>query len=377
MASIYFHIPFCKKACHYCNFHFSTNLKNKDFLIDSIIKELIMRKNELNNQLVDSVYFGGGSPSILEINDIRKLIENVFLNFHLNEKLEITLEVNPDDIKGDEYLDLYKNIGINRISIGVQSFSNEDLKLINRSHNSSQALNVIEKVRKKYENFSLDLIYGIPNTDLKGWFKNIDIALSFLPKHISAYSLTIEPGTVLYNWIKKNKVIPLDENIVLDQFNYLTSSLEEKGYNHYEISSFAKPGYYSKHNTSYWKGINYLGLGPSAHSFDGEIRSWNVSNNNQYIKSIEKNTLPIQRENLTKVDKYNEYIMTGLRTIWGVSIQKIKKDFGDNFFSLLEQNVEKHISRKNLFWEKGVLKTSKKGRFLIDGIISDLFLINK
>tara|TARA_B110000263_G_C15304074_1_gene509421 strand:+ start:1169 stop:2182 length:1014 start_codon:yes stop_codon:yes gene_type:complete len=334
-----------------------------------------LRKSELKNRIVESIYFGGGTPSVLKINDIQSLIERVKANFSLDENCEITLELNPDDIE-DGYLESYKNIGINRLSIGVQSFFNSDLKLINRAHDSKQAINVIEKAKKIFKNFSIDLIYGIPETSLETWAKNIQIALSLSPPHISAYALTIEPKTVLNDWVNKNKIKLLDEESILKQFNYMVNCFEKEGYDHYEISNFGKNNFYSKNNSSYWKGNMYLGIGPSAHSYDGDIRSWNISNNNSYINSIEKNILPIKREKLSKVDKHNEYIMTGLRTIWGVSSSKIYNDFGEKYYLLLKTNAKKHLRLRNLFWDGDTLKASKKARFLVDGIASDLFLIN-
>ena len=374
MASVYIHVPFCKQACNYCNYHFSTKLEKKDLLINCLLKEIELRRNELKNKKVHSIYFGGGTPSILTKSIIKSLIDSVRQNFNLDKKIEISLEVNPDDVK-DGDIENYIEIGINRISIGVQSFFDSDLDLMNRRHNSNQAITVIKEVKKYLKNYSIDLIYGLPNMTIDKWSKNLKKAMGFSPPHISAYALTIEENTVFNDWVNKKKINLLSEKEVLNQFNFTLDFLEKKGYDHYEISNFGKKNFYSKNNESYWLGESYVGIGPSAHSFDGEYRSWNISNNIKYINSIKLNKLPASREKLTKNDKFNEYIMIGLRTIWGVSSKKILKEFGKEYLSLIELKSKNHIRSSNLFWDEDILRISKKGKFLTDGIASDLFII--
>ncbi len=374
MASVYIHVPFCKQACNYCNYHFSTKLEKKDLLINSLLKEIELRRNELKNKKIHSIYFGGGTPSILAKSIIKSLIDSVRQNFNLDKKIEISLEVNPDDVK-DGDIENYIEIGINRISVGVQSFFDSDLDLMNRRHNSNQAINVIKEVKKKLKNYSIDLIYGLPNMTIDKWSKNLKKAIGFSPPHISAYALTIEENTVFNDWVNKKKINLLSEKEVLNQFNFTLDFLDKKGYDHYEISNFGKKNFYSKNNESYWLGESYIGIGPSAHSFDGEYRSWNISNNIKYINSIKLNKLPASREKLTKNDKFNEYIMIGLRTIWGVSSKKILKEFGKEYLSLIELKSKNHIRSSNLFWDEDILRISKKGKFLTDGIASDLFII--
>ena len=374
MASVYIHVPFCKQACNYCNYHFSTKLEKKDLLINCLLKEIELRRNELKNKKVHSIYFGGGTPSILTKSIIKSLIDSVRQNFNLDKKIEISLEVNPDDVK-DGDIENYIEIGINRISIGVQSFFDSDLDLMNRRHNSNQAITVIKEVKKYLKNYSIDLIYGLPNMTIDKWSKNLKKAMGFSPPHISAYALTIEENTVFNDWVNKKKINLLSEKEVLNQFNFTLDFLDKKGYDHYEISNFGKKNFYSKNNESYWLGESYVGIGPSAHSFDGEYRSWNISNNIKYINSIKLNKLPASREKLTKNDKFNEYIMIGLRTIWGVSSKKILKEFGKEYLSLIELKSKNHIRSSNLFWDEDILRISKKGKFLTDGIASDLFII--
>ena len=374
MASVYIHIPFCKQACNYCNYHFSTKLEKKDLLINSLLKEIQLRSNELKNNKVNSIYFGGGTPSILKKSIIKSLIDSVRHNFNLNKKIEICLEINPDDIK-DGDIENYIEIGVNRISVGVQSFFDSDLALMNRRHNSEQATNVIEKVKKNLKNYSIDLIYGIPNMTIEKWSKNLQTAISFSPPHISAYALTIEENTVFSDWVNKKKINLLSEEEVLNQFNFTLKFLEKKGYDHYEISNFGKRNFYSKNNESYWLGESYIGIGPSAHSFDGKYRSWNISNNIKYINNIKLNKLPVRREKLSKNDKFNEYIMIGLRTIWGVSSKRVLNEFGKDYLSLIKEKSKKHIKSSNLFWDGEILRISNKAKFLTDGIASDLFII--
>ena len=375
MAGIYIHIPFCKQACFYCDFHFSTSLKKKDDMISSLVKEIGIRKDELQNEIIETIYFGGGTPSVLSVNEIQLLIDAVYKNHAVVEKPEITLEANPDDLSEEKIIELSKS-PINRLSIGVQSFYQKDLKLMNRAHNSEEAKNCLSIASQYFNNISVDLIYGIPDCTNEEWRENIQTALSFGIPHISSYALTVEPKTALETLIAKGKIKNVDEEKAQEQFYILIEELAKANFVHYELSNFGKEGFFSQNNSSYWLGKPYLGIGPSAHSFNGKERSWNVKNNTKYIKAIQENTLPLEREVLTEMDGYNEYIMTGLRTIWGVSFDKIKSDFGEKYIKYLENQSEKFIEQELLYIENGILKTTQKGKFLSDGIASDLFMLN-
>ena len=381
MAGIYIHIPFCKQACHYCDFHFSTSLKKKEELIQCLANELELRKNELQNQTIETIYFGGGTPSLLTINELRFLINTVYENFKVVENPEITLEANPDDLlsvraQSRTIFENYKDIGINRLSIGIQSFFERDLKLMNRAHNSKEALECLTLATQHFDNISIDLIYGIPGLSNDEWIENIETALSFKVPHISCYALTVEPKTALETFIKKGIIDAVDDDLAQEQFNILVDKLEASGFVNYELSNFGKPNYFSKNNSAYWQGKPYLGIGPSAHSYSGDQRRWNVSNNTKYIKAIQKNELPSESETLSETDKFNEYIMTGLRTIWGISLEKVKDDFGENYKKQLLQQSEIYIKEHLLYIEDDKLLTTKKGKFLSDGIASNLFKIN-
>ena len=375
MAGIYIHIPFCKQACHYCDFHFSTSLKKKYELIQCIVKELELRKNELQNQTIETIYFGGGTPSLLTRDELELLINTVYENYTISENPEITLEANPDDLSKDLIIQLSKS-PINRLSIGIQSFFERDLKLMNRAHNTKEALECLEIATQYFDNISIDLIYGIPGLSNEEWIENIETALSFNVSHISCYALTVEPKTALETFIKKGIIDNVDDDLAQEQFNILVDKLEVSGFINYELSNFGKPHYFSRNNSAYWQGKLYLGIGPSAHSFNGDQRSWNVSNNTKYIKAIQKNELPSESEILSKTDKFNEYIMTGLRTIWGVSLEKVENDFGENYKKQLLQQSEIYIEEHLLYIEDDKLLTTKKGKFLSDGIASNLFKIN-
>lgn len=374
-AGIYIHIPFCKQACHYCDFHFSTSLKKKDEMILALAKEIEMRKSEFQNEIVETIYFGGGTPSILPISDLKFLIDEVYRNYKVAENPEITVEANPDDLSEERIIELSKN-KVNRLSIGIQSFFEDDLKLMNRAHNSEEAQKCLEIATQYFDNISLDLIYGIPGSSNEKWKQNIEKALSFGIPHISSYALTVEPKTALDKFIQKGIIKAPDDEVAQEQFHILVETLKENGFIHYELSNFSKPDYFSKNNSSYWLGKKYIGIGPSAHSYDGKNRGWNISNNGLYIKSIQANEIPIETENLTETDRYNEYIMTGLRTIWGVSLARIEQEFGEKFLTYLNNQSVKFIADDLLSLSDGILTTTKKGKFLTDGIASDLFLLN-
>jgi len=375
MAGIYIHIPFCKQACYYCDFHFSTSLKKKDELVHCLIREIELRKDELNNQIVETIYFGGGTPSMLSQLEIDSIIESVYQNHTVIENPEITLEANPDDLTKGKIEELAKS-KVNRLSIGIQSFFERDLKLMNRAHNAQEAKDSLQEATRYFENISLDLIYGIPGLSHEEWKENIQTALSFGVPHISSYALTVEPKTALESFIKKGVIDEVNDEHAQEQFHILLEELDKADFVHYELSNFGKKGFFSKNNSAYWQGKTYLGIGPSAHSFDGKQRGWNVRNNSKYIQAVQNDQLPIEREILSKTDRYNEYVMTGLRTIWGVSLEKIRNDFGESYYNYILLQSEKHRKEDLLYIEEGKLKTTTKGKFLSDGIASDLFKLN-
>ena len=374
MLGIYIHIPFCKKSCHYCNFHFSTSLKNKEDMIKAINKE-IYQKAILNNDKVSTIYFGGGTPSILDVEEINLIIDNIYKNFNVGKNIEITIEANPDDLSKHKLNDLSKT-KINRISIGVQSFIDKELKIMNRVHDSKKAIKSIEMAKKYFNNISVDLLYGVPDSSIKSWNYNLDTISSFNINHISAYALTVEPKTALESFIKKSILSMPDEELVYSQYKLINEKLSSKNFINYEVCSFAQKDFFSKNNSAYWLRKKYIGIGPSAHSFDGESRSWNISNNKKYIDQIRDGDNYYKKENLTKVDQYNEYIMTGLRTIWGVSVKHIESNFDVRFKNYFLKKIKSHIAKKNVYKEDDLYLTTQSGRFLADGIASDLFLVN-
>ena len=374
MAGIYIHIPFCKQACYYCDFHFSTSFKKKDELVQTLVTELEIRKEELKNQSIETIYFGGGTPSLLTNDELKLLIKAVYNNYKVIDNPEITLEANPDDLSNNRINQLSKS-PINRLSIGIQSFFEDDLQSMNRAHSSVEAKTCLREATKYFDNITIDLIYGIPKMSIEKWNENLQIALNFGVNHISSYALTVEPKTALDTFIKRGTYPPIDESLALQHFNLLVNETEKQGFVHYEVSNFGKPRYFSKHNTSYWQGKPYLGIGPSAHSFNKTQRSWNVANNIKYIKSLQKKELPSTVEILSKQDQYNEYIMTGLRTIWGISFHKVEVDFGVKYKAHLQSSIEKFINQGVLEITDGKLLAAKKGKFLTDGIASDLFMI--
>ena len=322
---IYLHIPFCKKACHYCDFHFSTSRDLMDEMVNAISKEIILRKDYLSGEKVETIYFGGGTPSLLNKNQLELLLNTIRENFTVDENAEITLEANPDDLSA-ENLRMFKSAGVNRLSIGIQSFRDGDLTLMNRAHNSSQALQCVSEAKAAgFNNITIDLIYGLPGLSEDDWRKNMQTAFELDVDHLSCYSLTVEPKTALATMIKQHKVKDVDDGAASLHFKMLMKEAALHGYEHYEISNFARNGKYSRHNTSYWQRKKYLGAGPSAHSYDGDSRQWNVYNNNVYIRSIADNKVPFEREELSVKDKFNEYILTTLRTKWGIDINFVKK----------------------------------------------------
>ncbi len=375
MSGIYIHIPFCKQACHYCDFHFSTSLKKKRELVGALQKELILRKNELPDEPIQTIYFGGGTPSLLNLEELNAIFETIYTEFNIAENPEITLEANPDDLSEEKIKEL-ANSKINRLSIGVQSFFEEDLKLMNRAHNAEEALRSIKLARSKFDNISVDLIYGIPGMSSERWQENIQILLDLDIPHISSYALTVEPNTALQKFIEKGKVKPVDDAAAAQHFEILRTTLKNEDFEHYEFSNYGKPGYFSQNNTAYWLGKPYLGIGPSAHSYDGNCRKWNIANNMLYLKAIEKSELPLEIEALSITDRYNEYIMTRLRTHFGVDLEEIEVKFGEKYLKYLKEQSVILFQKEVLKIENNVMHITEKGTFLSDGIAADLFYID-
>lgn len=375
MPGIYIHIPFCKKACHYCDFHFSTSLKLKDDLIKSILLEIERNVSYLNSESVETIYFGGGSPSILKAAELDSILDKLFKEFNIESDAEITLEANPDDLSSDKLKD-FKSSGINRISVGIQSFRDEDLQLMNRAHDRNMAIKSLERLSKAgFTNLNADLIYGIPGQSLHDWENNLNQFFSFEISHLSAYNLTIEDRTAFGNWVKKGKMKEVIDEVLIDQFEILMSMAKDRGYDHYEISNFCQPGKISKHNTSYWKGEKYLGVGPAAHSFDGKKRRWNIKNNPLYIKAIQNNKPFYEEEILSEKDHFNEYILTSLRTKWGLDLHHIVSRFGKNQLKKLKEESSPYLLRQLLYQSENKLYLTEKGKLVADKITSDLFIV--
>jgi oxygen-independent coproporphyrinogen-3 oxidase len=368
LAGIYIHIPFCKQACHYCNFHFATSLRHKNELVAALLKETELRAEYFGQELVETIYFGGGTPSLLEIEDLGWLVEKIKSVYLVSENTEITLEANPDDIN-EEKLTGWKATSINRLSIGVQSFFNEDLLWMNRAHTDRQARQNLRLAKKYFENITVDLIYGMPGLTNEKWKQNVQSVISLNIPHLSCYALTVEEKTPLSKLIKLGKARNVDPGRQSEQFLLLMQWLEEAGYEHYEISNFSKPGFRSRHNSSYWQRKKYMGIGPSAHSFNGTSRQWNVSNNQQYIESLNRGSVPFEKEELTPVQKLNEYIMTSLRTIEGLDLQKMSEAEG----SKLKTAGKKYIDRGLMRLDNKYLVLTREGRLFADGIAVDLF----
>ena len=374
MAGIYIHYPFCKQACHYCNFHFSTQLKHQEAVLESMFSELEMRSSFLSSP-IESIYFGGGSPSLLNSKWIERWLELISMYFELQPKVEITLEVNPDDAT-KSYLNSIRQVGVNRISLGIQTFDAVALKLMNRIHTVKQSKTALEITANMFSNYSIDLIYGIPDIAIEQWNNDINNALFFNPAHISSYALTVEPKTVLAHQIDKGQIKMSDDQEVKIQYDHLVDRLCSLGYDHYELSNFGKPNYYSINNSNYWTGKPYLGIGPGAHSFDGKNTCcWNVSNNQLYVKKIKDNVLPLTKETLKQKERFNEYVMTRLRTMWGISLEEVTIQFGVHFSNYVEKQTNKHLLTNNVYWDGDSLKIKKHARFLTDGIASDFFIL--
>ena len=374
MAGIYIHIPFCKKACYYCDFHFSTSLRFKDQMLKAITIELKQRSSYLKNETIETIYFGGGTPSLLNKKELKDILKVIKKEFTVVQSPEITLEANPDDLTLKKLEEL-KEIGINRLSIGVQSFFDEHLKWMNRAHWAEEAKKCIQNAQNiGFSNITIDLIYGMPNLTLLQWEENIKQAIALNIPHISAYNLTVEKNTALNHFIKKGKYKTLSDEVGAKQFEYLMQTLEKSGYIQYETSNFAKENNFSQHNSSYWKGKKYLGIGPSAHSFNGNSRQWNVANNKRYINAINNNAIYFEKENLTNADKINEHLLIGLRTIWGSNILYIKELMSEKDFAFFEKELQNQIKKELVTLENHTIKTTQKGKLFADRIASELFV---
>ena len=386
MAGIYIHIPFCKQACYYCNFHFSTSVALKKEIVDSIIKEIEIRSKATTEndktgigiispeEKIETIYFGGGTPSLLSKDEIFSIISSIRENFIVENDAEITFEANPDDINFDNLTD-WKTAGINRLSIGIQSFIERDLKWMNRAHNIKQALDSIKLSKEAgFKNFSIDLIFGTPGLSDEEWEQNIKTIIELDVPHISAYALTVEQKTALHKMINLKKKENINSDVQAKQFLILMKMLREGGYEHYEISNFAKPGFRSRHNSSYWQGKKYIGIGPSAHSYNGKERMWNIANNISYFRSLQQNIIPFEKEILTNKEKINEYIMTSLRTMEGMDLGFIENNFSNSERERIENILEKKIEKEKYFQLNEKIILTDKGKLFADAIAVELFV---
>ncbi|MCJ8210400.1 radical SAM family heme chaperone HemW [Mucilaginibacter sp. RS28] len=372
MAGIYIHVPFCKQACYYCDFHFSTSLKYKQEMLEAIRQEIALQKDYLGQENINTIYFGGGTPSLLTAQEINTMTEQIAQHFHIAADVEFTLETNPDDLTADKVKDL-RSTAVNRFSIGIQSFFDEDLKWMNRAHNAGEAESSVKRAQDAgFENITIDLIFGYPLLSDAKWKQNIQTALDLDVPHISAYGMTVEPRTALAAFIRKKKSPPLNDHQSAEQFLYLSDTLQAAGYEHYEISNYAQPDHYSRHNTNYWKGVKYLGLGPSAHSFNGEARQWNVANNAKYIEAILQNRIPAETEILTETDRLNEYVMTSLRTMWGLDLSTLEGIAAGASTDLIKTS-EPFLEKGWLIREEGIFRLTREGKLYADHIASELF----
>lgn len=378
---LYLHIPFCKQACHYCDFHFSTSQKNRKEVLSAMMKELSVRKNELEEKHLQTIYFGGGTPTQLTVDELKFIFDEIANHFSFSKEAEITLEANPDDLT-DKYLRELKSTPVNRLSIGIQSFRDEDLKLMNRAHKAKEAESVVMRAQDHgFENLTVDLIYGIPGLDESAWKKNLEKVNQLQVQHLSSYCLTVEPKTALAKFVQTGKISPVDDELASKHFQILTQFAKENNFEHYEISNFAKRNFIAKHNTSYWFGESYLGIGPSAHSFDGKIRRWNISNNFEYVKLISENKKSFEEEILTENENYNEFVMTRLRTMWGISKADLQNKFSKKFVLHFIAEAEKWIATNDLQnnspeWISGKFSLTDQGKLIADRIASDLFFVN-
>lgn len=376
MSGIYIHIPYCKKACNYCDFHFSASLKNKEQLIDGICCEMEIQKTYLHENAIDTIYFGGGTPSILSISELSKILSEIYRLFKVKDSIELTLEANPDDLS-EEYLKGLKSLGINRLSIGIQSFVDIDLAWMNRRHNATDAIRSVKLAQDNgFDNINIDLIYGLPCSSMQTWEHNLNTFFSLHIPHLSAYHLTIEPKTILGVWKNRGKVQEISEDESIEQYKVLLEMTRSWDFLNYEISNFCREGYYSRHNLNYWNQGLYLGLGPSAHSYNGTSRQWNISVNQQYINKIAKNESWFEQEELSRVDCYNDYILTRLRTMWGINLNEIREQFGENLYNFIEKEYKPFIQSGLLEYNGTRIWLTNKGKFVANMVISELMYVD-
>lgn len=375
MSGIYIHIPFCKQACHYCDFHFSTSLKLKSNLVEAILTEIDLRLPYLKNKNIETIYFGGGTPSLLSEKELFLILEKLYKTYNVSSHAEITLEANPDDLSIDKLKEL-KRLEINRLSIGLQSFNDEELIWMNRAHTAAESEASVKRSQDKgFENISIDLIYGSKFSSLTNWKKTLDKTISLDVKHISSYNLTIEDKTKLGHDFKVKKEMAIDDEKSSELFLEMIDRLEKNKFIHYEISNFGKENWFSNHNSNYWKGIEYIGFGPSAHSFDGVSRQWNISNNSLYIKNVnDTNESYFEKELLSEVDQFNEYILTSLRTIWGIDAEVLKNKFSSEIIHSFNRNINTYISKGMVTFTNNQYVLTSKGKLFADRIASELFV---
>lgn len=374
MAGIYLHIPFCKTRCIYCDFYTATNEWQINAFVDALKSEARLRKSEVSEP-IGTIYFGGGTPSRLNKEHFKEIFDTFFYEFSINDAAEITLEANPDDLS-QEYIQMLSELPFNRVSIGIQSFDDDELRFLSRRHSAQQAINAVRNCQQTgFKNISIDLMYGLPDQTMEIWQKNLQQAINLNIQHISAYHLIYEEKTKLHSLLQQHKIQPVSDELSTEMFSTLIETLSSSSFEHYEISNFAKNGLYSKHNTSYWKNEKYIGLGPAAHSFDGDNRSWNIASTTKYIDSIKSGKLLQEKEHLTLADKYNEFILTGLRTMWGVDLQVLKENFGQEFLDYCLLNSQKFIRENLLTISDNILKLTKEGIFISDGIMSELMWV--
>ncbi|AYL98787.1 radical SAM family heme chaperone HemW [Mucilaginibacter celer] len=372
MAGIYIHIPFCRQACHYCDFHFSTSLKYKDEMLQALLREIKLQKSYLNGETIETIYFGGGTPSVLEGDEISRIINTITELHTVSSGAEITLEANPDDLKADK-LKALRGTPVNRFSIGIQSFFDEDLFWMNRVHRNHEAEASVKRAQDAgFENITVDLIYGYPMLSDTKWKQNLDKVFELDVPHISTYSMTVEPQTALASFISKKKQPPMNDQQSAEQFMVLMDAMQAHGFEHYEISNFCKPGHYSRHNSNYWKGVKYLGIGPSAHSYNGNTRTWNIANNAKYIQGLEKKTIPAETEELTEENRLNEYVMTSLRTIWGLDLDKLNQ-IAKGAADQLSKEAAEFFEREWITQKENIIYLTSTGKLYADHIAAELF----
>ena len=376
MAGIYIHIPFCKRRCIYCDFFSTTASEKKNEYIKALCKEIKSRENYLGNETIDTIYLGGGTPSQLEKQDFVNIFNTIYENYKVNPEAEITIEANPDDLT-EEYVKMLSTLPFNRLSMGIQTFNDDILALLKRRHNAQQAIDAFRRCRNAgFLNISIDLMYGLPGESMETWNRDLETAISLAPEHISAYHLIYEEETILYRLREENKITEADEDFSNALFETLISRLKENGYVHYEISNFCRPGMHSRHNSSYWTGIKYLGCGPSAHSYDGHSRQWNISSLEKYIDGINNGLNISEIEELDLYTRYNDFVITTIRTAWGMPLERLKTEFGDELYDYCLKMAKPHISQGTLEINNNTLKLTQNGIFISDGIMSDMLWVD-